>query len=75
MRDRKDFFGKYSSKLIEIHDDLLTQLKFDGDIKNENIERILIQCNYSEYIEHHPEEPEYFFDILDFNFQDHPGQL
>lgn len=75
MEERIDFFGKYSKKMIEIHEQLFNKISFDPTIDKAFIERSLIQCNYSEYIDHHPQEPEYYFDLCDFRFGTHTGQI
>jgi len=75
MEERIDYFGTYSKKMTEIHEHLYKDISFDQSIDKTLIERSLIQLNYSEYIEHHPEEPEYYFDLYSFKFNNHTGQI
>ncbi|MBN2444142.1 MAG: hypothetical protein JXJ04_22455 [Spirochaetales bacterium] len=75
MEERIDFFGKYSEKMTEIHEQLFNDIAFDPSIDKAIIERSLLQCNYSEYIDYHPEESEYYFDLYDFRFRTHTGQI
>lgn len=75
MEERIDFFGKYLENITDIHDSFFNDISFSQDIDKSQIERSLIQCNYSEYIAHHPEEPEYYFDLYDFRFNGHTGPI
>lgn len=75
MADRTDFFGKYSEKMKNIHEQFFDDISLGTGIDKSMVDRTLIQLNYSEYIEHHPEEPDYNFDIFNFKFNDHAGQI
>lgn len=75
MEERIDFFGKYSDKMTSIHDQFFNEISFTPDIDKAIIERSLIQLTYSEYIDHHPEEPGYYFDLYNFKFGNHVGQI
>lgn len=39
------------------------------------VDRTLVQLNYSEYIVHHPDEPDYYFDLFTLQFNDHLGHI
>ncbi len=75
MEERIDYFGKYSKKMHKIHypvlSELIDQLSLDFDTSVFH----LIQCDFSEYLEHHPDEPKYFFDLFSFEFGVNKGHF
>lgn len=75
MNERIDFFGKYSKKMSRIHTDFFNRISFPSNIDTKVIERTLLQCNYSEYIEHHPEETAYHWDLYNFTFGKHTAKI
>jgi len=75
MSYKKDFFGKYSADLTAIHDVFIDNIDMVSSVDRDRIVCDLVQLSLSEYIEHHPKEPEYYFDIHDFRFRDSTGQI
>lgn len=70
MKERVDYFGKYSLKMNEVHNPVLNtiinKMKLDSKVAKFN----LVQCNFSEYIERHPKEPKYYYELYHFNFKE-----
>lgn len=50
---------------------MINTLGFDNNIARFG----LVQCNFSEYIERHSEEQNYFFDLYNFQFQGFSGHF
>lgn len=75
MGDRIDFFGKYSEYIKIIHSPVMENVISQLDLDKSISEFCLLQCNYSEYLEHHPEEPKYFFELYKLNFNNRSGHF
>lgn len=69
MEERNDFFGKYFEKMNEIHMPIMKQVISQLDLDLATGQFDIIQCNFAEYLEHHPEEPKYFFELYNFDFE------